>query len=487
MFAVTLHPRLVPPPPDEDPRRQDPGTAPYDGVVGEVGYRPDEGMDAASAGLGVMPVFQPVVSLPEELVVGYEALARWPMSDTMTATNVFSFANATRQAEVLDQRCIDAAVYAALDSDLPRDSLLLINTEPVAAHRSRASYPALDEACERFQVAFELTERHLLSHPQALLEKVAAIRDDGIAIAIDDVGAHPDSLAVLDILEPDIIKVDMTMIQNIAQRDRANTLTGVLAHHERTGASIIAEGVETDEDLEQALAVGADLAQGFRFGHGRPLSRQERAAVPPPPMRIEHREGGSAHAAAEDDRKPLRVAPRRVVAAFVRHFEEQARNSRDHPIVLAALQRAQDVSHGALEVYREIAATSPLVVILGRDMPADLGGGVRGVELHPNDPLGLEWIIVALGTDTCRALVARELPSLARHDSDPRYEFLITSDRGLVDEGRARSAGTRRLIVTKTRLRRHYPPAGTSSKTGMTRSVRFSYSPNPGARSTMRA
>jgi hypothetical protein len=221
------------------------------------------------------------------------------------------------------------------------------------------------------------------------------------------------------------------MIQNIAQRDRANTLTGVLAHHERTGASIIAEGVETEEDLEQALAVGADLAQGFRFGRGRPLGRQERASVPSPPLRIEHRDGGSAHAAA-DDRKPLRVARKQVVAAFVRHFEEQARNSRDHPIVLAALQRAQDVSHGALEVYREIAATSPLVVILGRDMPTDLGGGVRGVELHPNDPLGLEWIIVALGTDTCRALVARELPSQASHDNDPRYEFLITSDRGLV-------------------------------------------------------
>jgi EAL domain-containing protein (putative c-di-GMP-specific phosphodiesterase class I) len=109
-----------------------------------------------------------------------------------------------------------------------------------------AKQPALTEACERFQLVFELTERHMLGHPQALLEKVAAIRADGIAIAVDDVGAHPDSLAVLDIIDPDIIKLDMTMIQNCTMRNKADALTGVLAHHERTGALIIAEGVETD-------------------------------------------------------------------------------------------------------------------------------------------------------------------------------------------------------------------------------------------------
>jgi EAL domain-containing protein (putative c-di-GMP-specific phosphodiesterase class I) len=430
---VTVHPRLVPPPPEEGPRRAKPDTTSRRGVVTDLGYDPNRGIGAASAGIGLMPVFQPVVSLPDELIVGYEALARWPMFSTMTATNVFSFANATRQADVLDHQCIDAAVRAALDSDLPDDSLLLINTEPTVSHHPRAGHAALNDACERFQVTFELTERHLLAHPQALLEKVAAIRGDGIAIAIDDVGAHPDSLAALDILDPDIVKLDMTMIQSSAQRDKANTLTGVLAHHERTGALIIAEGVETDEDLEQAMAMGAGLAQGFRFGRGHPLGRQQRAtAGMAPGVRIERRGGSSAHAAAEDDRKPLRVARRHVVAGFVRQIVEQARHSSDHPIVVAAVQRAQEFPHAERELFGELAATSPLVVVLGQDMPADVGAGVRGVELHPDDPLCQEWVVVMLGADTCRALVARELGSLARHDSDRRFEFLITSDRGLV-------------------------------------------------------
>jgi EAL domain-containing protein (putative c-di-GMP-specific phosphodiesterase class I) len=406
--------------------------ATHRGLVTQLGFRPDQGIDAASAGVGLMPVFQPVVALPDERVVGFEALARWPMFVTVTPQNVFSFANASRRADALDQQCVDAAVRAALGADMPKNSLLLINTEPAVVHIPRAGHPGLTEACERFQVVFELTERHLLAHPQALLEKVAAIRADGIAVAVDDVGAHPDSLAVLDIVDPDIVKLDMTMIQNCAQRDRGNTLTGVLAHQERTGALIIAEGVETDQDLEQALAMGADLAQGYRFGQAAPLVRRHRAAGPPPNVHAERRGGGSAHSTAKDDRMPLRVARKDVVAAFSRHIEEQARHSVDRPMVLAALQRAQDFSNHSRQLYQDLAATSPLVVVLGRDVPAHLGGGVRGVELQPGDPLCEEWVVVTLGADTCRALVARELAGPARHDGDQRFEFLITSDRALV-------------------------------------------------------
>jgi len=120
-------------------------------------------------------------SLSDERVVAFEALSRWPMFATMTPQNVFSFANVSQQADALDHQCIESAARAALASELPRNSLLLINTEPAVAHIPRATDTVLSEACERFQVVFELTERRLLAHPKALLEKVAAIRADGIA------------------------------------------------------------------------------------------------------------------------------------------------------------------------------------------------------------------------------------------------------------------------------------------------------------------
>lgn len=68
----------------------------------------------------------------------------------------------------------------------------------------------------------------------------------------------------------------------------------------------------------------------------------------------------------------------------------------------------------------------------GRDVAADLGGGVRGVELQPEDPLCEEWVIVTIGAHTASALVARELDDPSRRDGDRRFEFLITSDRALV-------------------------------------------------------
>lgn len=421
-------PRLVPPEPDGPPPVA--STPTYEGLVSQLGIRSDARVDAASNGVGLVPMFQPVVSLPDERVIGYEALARWPLFDTVTPQNVFSFANASRRAGVLDQQCIDAAVRTALDAGMPHGSVLLINTEPTVAHVPRSRHPALSEACQRFQVVFELTERQLLAHPQELLKKVRAIRADGIAIAVDDVGAQPDSLAVLDVLDPDIVKLDMTMIQNSPESDRATTLTGVLAHHERTGALIIAEGVETDERLEQALAVGAGFAQGFRFGRAAPLNRHQCAEGLPRLVHPARR--GSAHTSAAESRKALRMARKEVVAAFSHHIEEQARHAVDHPMVLAAVQRADDFSESSRYLYQELAKISPLVAVFGRDVRADLGGGVRGVALGPDDPLCDEWAVVTLGADTCRALVARQVADSRDHLGERRFEFLITTDRAMV-------------------------------------------------------
>lgn len=427
---MTVHPRLAPPP-RERPNWPD-ALRSHEGLISQLGFRPDAGIDAASEGVGLMPVFQPVVSLPDEQVVGFEALTRWPTFIAVTPQNVFSFANASKRAAVLDQKCIDAAARAALAAELPYGSLLLINTEPAVAHTARANNAALADACERFQVIFELTERQLLAHPRSLLDKVAAIRADGIAIAIDDVGAHPDSLAVLDILAPDIIKLDVAMIQSGPQCNKGRTLTGVLAHHERTGALIIAEGVETDEHLEQAKAMGASLAQGFRFGHGVPLNRQKCIAGPPLTALAEPSRFASAHVSAVGDRRALRVAREDIVAAFSRHIVEQARHSVDHPMVLTAPHRAEDFSVDARQIYRQLAMTSPLVAVFGRDLPDDLGASVRGVELQHGDPLCEEWVVVAIGADTCRALVAHELVGPESVDGDRRFEFLVSSDRAVV-------------------------------------------------------
>lgn len=119
---------------------------------------------------------------------------------------------------------------------------VVLNCEPASRPEAFTSGHPLAIAKERFSVMFEITERGLLDHPSALLEKVEGLRGQGFLIALDDVGISPDSSALLDIIAPDVIKLDLTLAQSQPDYQQAQTLSSVIAHHERTGAMILAEG-----------------------------------------------------------------------------------------------------------------------------------------------------------------------------------------------------------------------------------------------------
>lgn len=224
-------------------------------------------LDDAAAGQGVEPHFQRVVSLPDETVVGYEALARWPGLRDVGPLDVFARARVNGTLDALDHHCVGSAAQAAMRGGATSGMLLLINVEPTTAALDPGAAAKVTAAAEECHLVFELTERELLTNPSALLRKVAALRAAGYSIALDDIGVHSDSLALLDLVAPDILKLDMQLVQNQPNRLQARTIAAVIAHHERTGATILAEGIETDEHLEQALAYGATLGQGYRFGH----------------------------------------------------------------------------------------------------------------------------------------------------------------------------------------------------------------------------
>jgi hypothetical protein len=311
---------------------------------------------------------------------------------------------------------------------------LFINSEPATGYVGRDDNDVLDRGSAELQLIFELTERGLLQHPHKLLEKVAALRADGFAIALDDVGAHPDSLALLDVVAPDVIKLDLALVQSQPGHDQARTLAAVLAHHERTGTIILAEGIETDLHLEQALALGARLGQGYHFGRPGPLSGAPAGGEWKPPAR-KRRERSTAASPFElvSDHSAVRTARKETLIAFSRLIETQASHASDPPMMLAALQRAEYLTADTRRRYTELAGSIPLVALFGEELPADLAPGIRGVPLHPSDPLCAEWIVLTLGPHTAAALIARECPD--RHDArdnDRRFNFVMTYDRALV-------------------------------------------------------
>lgn len=389
-------------------------------------------LDAAARGVGMVPAFQPIVSLADETVVGFEALARWPDSAGLRPDAVFAHAREHGDVDELDQACIAISIDRALRSALPDGALLSVNCEPASAHRPRE----LDEG--RLQLMFEITERSMLGQPHLLLQKVAALRADGHLVALDDIGAHPDSSALLDVISPDVMKLDLALVQSQPDFRQAQTLSAVLAHHERTGSVILAEGIETDAHLEQALAVGAQLGQGYRFGRPAPLPDDLTAgswAAGYGSGRPTRSAAGSPFALVDGHRR-VRTARKETVLALSRHIEAQAQRAADPPIMLAALQRSEHLSAATRRRYRNLAERSPLVAVFGEHMVAELDRGVRGVALRSDDPMCLEWTVVALGPHTAAALIAREHPGNTAQtaDADRRFDFLVTYDRALVSE-----------------------------------------------------
>lgn len=390
-------------------------------------------MDAAASAIGLESVFQPVVSLSTGDVIGFEALARWPALNNPNPQAVFAHAAATGQVDHLDGMCIASALDGARRRGLTPDTLLMLNCEPLSEYADATwNRSAAAAACD-LHVMFELTERSLLEHPHSLLRKVADLRANGFLIALDDVGAHPDSLALLDVISPDVVKLDLQLIQSQPDDGQARTLAAVLAHQERTGSILLAEGVESDEHLEQARALGAVLGQGYMFGRPAPLDRQTSVAWSPPDKTTSTRWDAGSPFDMVANRSTVRTARKETLMAFTRNIENQARHEVDPPMVLAALQRAENYTGLTRHRYREVAAVSPLVAIFGRGLPEDLGPGVRGVDLDAGDPLCAEWTVVTLGPHHAAALIAREHEEItSRPDGDRRFDFTITYDRALV-------------------------------------------------------
>jgi EAL domain-containing protein (putative c-di-GMP-specific phosphodiesterase class I) len=172
-------------------------------------------MDALAT--GIRSVYQPIVRLSDRRVIGYEALARGPSGTALEFPDVL-FATARREGleTTLDWECWRAALRGALRGGLNPDRALFVNVEPSSATSwvPEIGDPLLEEALGRFPLVVELTERALPNHTTDLIPLAEDLRRRGARIALDDVGTDPRSLALMPFLRPDVIKLDLKLMQN---------------------------------------------------------------------------------------------------------------------------------------------------------------------------------------------------------------------------------------------------------------------------------
>lgn len=230
-------------------------------------------IDAVCAGVGLATVFQPIVDLRRGVVVGYEALSRLSHPGIVGGPDRW-FAAAHRAGRSAD---LDAAALAAGLAHRPAlddGCFLSVNVEP-GALASDAVTRAFAAAGGLAGVVVEITE-HRPVDPLALEPTLDRLRGDGAVIAVDDAGAGYAGLAEILLLRPAIVKLDRSLVHGIDHDEAKATLVEMLATYSaRVGAQLVAEGVETTDELRRLVALGVPLAQGWALA---------RPAAPWPPL-----------------------------------------------------------------------------------------------------------------------------------------------------------------------------------------------------------
>jgi EAL domain-containing protein (putative c-di-GMP-specific phosphodiesterase class I) len=382
-------------------------------------------------------VYQPIVALEDLEVIGYEALVRGPAGSGLERPDqLFGAAAVANLATDLDEACREAAVAGALDVGFDPSSTLFVNVEASTLHQDRRFLPIAEEAVldGRLRVMVELTERALTARPRELFELVRWLRERGFGIALDDVGVDDGSLALMPLIAPDVIKLDMSLTRHRPGADLARVVHAVQAEAERTGATVVAEGIETDEHLQRAIALGARFGQGWLFGRPGPLPTERPATATRVPISGHQLDptGPTPFTVVAGERSTI-VGDKPLLLSFSRQLEARADGFGREVVVLATFQDQRFFTERSARRYQELARTAVLVGAFGVGMSASPMPGVRGVSIEESEALRGEWNVIVLSPHFSAAFVGRDLGD-AGPDAARRFEFAITHDRGLVIE-----------------------------------------------------
>jgi EAL domain-containing protein (putative c-di-GMP-specific phosphodiesterase class I) len=394
---------------------------------------------------GLTPHFQPLIDLEGGHVIGYEALIRGPRGSAIERPDaLFAAAHEEGRVTELDCHCRIAAFRAAEAAGLGAGSTLFVNLEPAAVGRRGPAdlHGAALAGPPGARVVIEITERSLTSDPAGLMRAVAELREQGFGIAIDDVGADDRSLALMPFLRPDVIKLDLALVQERPSVKMATILNAVGAEAERTGAQILAEGVETEEQIEIAHSLGATLAQGYLFGRPAPLPARLPAPEQALPMlgRSRHPASRTPFEVLQNGRR-VRRGNKALLRSISRSLELDAESLGSSAVALATFQYAHNYTPPVQRTYSRLGERMAFVGVLGADVPPSPAPRVRGGHLGEHDPLRMEWDIAVLGPHFAAALAARDLGDTGPED-ERRFDFVVSHNRELATEA-ARSLMSR--------------------------------------------
>ena len=222
-------------------------------------------------------VFQPIVRVGRRPVLfGYEGLIRGPVRSNFEQPDVlFEYVRRKRCREPIDYACVAAILDAA--RFLPSEPLLNLNVHAstVGLRPDFADHLAdlaQEKGIDTRRIVIELVEHNLISNEIFLLGGVARLRQLGIGVALASVGADLSTYKLMVGIRPDFFRVGRYLVTDCSiDDDRKTVLSSICKLASAFGSRIIAEGVETEEDLSCVIDLGVELIQGYLFGRPQPV------------------------------------------------------------------------------------------------------------------------------------------------------------------------------------------------------------------------
>lgn len=214
-------------------------------------------------GGGPTMAMQPIVRIPDRHVRGFEALSRFPRDTGWNPEQWFTEAAALGLGVALEASAV-AAALATLPR-LPPEALLSVNVSAEAL-RSDIVLALLMGPCAG-RLVVELTEHTRIEDYGTFTDTLAALRDSGARLAVDDAGAGWAGLEHILQLQPEVLKLDRVLIREVDRHPgRQAMVEAMVGFADRMGALLVAEGVETEEELACLTSLGVVYVQGYLLG-----------------------------------------------------------------------------------------------------------------------------------------------------------------------------------------------------------------------------
>jgi EAL domain-containing protein (putative c-di-GMP-specific phosphodiesterase class I)/GGDEF domain-containing protein len=226
----------------------------------------------------VVTAFQPIMLLKDRTVLGFEALSRGARGTSLeTADELFGAAERQHLTVELDRLCRRRALLSA--ARVPSHARLFVNTLPATIRDPQFRGKPLIDFLSRAQVSpdrivLEITEKLVIDNYAMFREAMQYFVDLGMSFAVDDVGAGYSGLELIARLNPHFLKIDISLVRDVHTSVVNQAMVkAIVALSHAIGATVIAEGIQTQDESTALERIGVDFGQGFYLA--RPDSAEE--------------------------------------------------------------------------------------------------------------------------------------------------------------------------------------------------------------------